>query len=135
MVVNINKSIVRKLLSLYPNITIYDEKVPQNFKTPSFFISTYDQDYNKRLNNKYESTINYDISYFPSDIYKNNEMYEVRTTLLREIRDLDEFRALNIESNITDDVLHIMFDINYSEMKTSDEIKMQNIKVNENIKE
>lgn len=135
MIVDINKSIVRKLLSLYPNITIYDEKVPQNFKTPSFFISTYDQDYNKRLNNKYKSTINYDISYFPNDIYKNNEMYEVRTTLLREIRDLDEFRTLNIKSNITDDVLHIMFDINYSEMKISDEIKMQNIKVNEDIKE
>ena len=135
MIVDINKSIVRKLLSLYPNITIYDEKVPQNFKTPSFFISTYDQDYNKRLNNKYKSTINYDISYFPNDIYKNNEMYEVRTTLLREIRDLDQFRGLNIKSNITDDVLHIMFDVNYSEMKISDEIKMQNIKVNENIKE
>lgn len=135
MIVDINKAIAKKLLSLYPNITIYDEKVPQNFKTPSFFISTYDQDYNKRLNNKYKSTINYDISYFPNDIYKNNEMYEVRTTLLREIRDLDEFRALNIKSNITDDVLHIMFDVNYSEIKISDEIKMQNIKVNENLKE
>lgn len=135
MIVDINKSIVKKLLSLYPNITIYDEKVPQNFKAPSFFISTYDQDYDKRLNNKYKSTINYDISYFPNDIYKNNEMYEVRTILLREIRDLDEFRTLNIKSNITDDVLHIMFDINYSEMKASDEIKMENIKVNENIKE
>lgn len=135
MIVNINKAIAKKLLGLYPNITIYDEKVPQNFKTPSFFISTYDQDYNKRLNNKYKSTINYDISYFPNDVCKNNEMYEVRETLLREIRDLDEFRALNIKSNITDDVLHIMFDVNYSEMKISDEIKMQNIKVNENIKE
>lgn len=135
MIVNINKAIAKKLLGLYPNITIYDEKVPQNFKTPSFFISTYDQDYNKRLNNKYKSTINYDISYFPNDVYKNNEMYEVRTTLLREIRDLDEFRAFNIKSNITDDVLHIMFDVNYSEMKISDEIKMQNIKVNENLKE
>lgn len=135
MIVNINKAIAKKLLSLYPNITIYDEKVPQNFKTPSFFISTYDQDYNKRLNNKYKSTINYDISYFPKDVYKNNEMYEVKTTLLREIRDLDEFRALNIKANITDDVLHIIFDVNYSEMKTSDEIKMQNIKVNENLKE
>lgn len=135
MIVNINKSIVRKLLSLYPDITIYDEKVPQKFKTPSFFISTYDQDYDKRLDNKYKSTVNYDISYFPSDINKNNEMYEVRTTLLREIRDLDEFRSLNVKSNITDDVLHIIFDINYSEMKTSDEIKMNNIKVNENIKE
>lgn len=135
MIVDINKAIVRKLLSLYPDITIYDEKVPQQFETPSFFISTYDQDYNKRINDKYNSTVNYDISYFPNTDYKNNEMYKVRTILLRELRELEDFRAINIKSNITDEVLHIMFDVKYSEIKSKDEIKMQNIKVNENLKE
>ena len=92
-------------------------------------------DYNKRINDKYNSTVNYDISYFPNTDYKNNEMYEVRRILLRELRDLEDFRAINIKSNITDEVLHIMFDVKYSEIKSKDEIKMQNIKVNENLKE
>lgn len=135
MIVDINKAIVRKLLSLYPDITIYDEKVPQQFETPSFFISTYDQDYNKRINDKYNSTVNYDISYFPNTDYKNNQMYKVRTILLRELRELEDFRAINIKSNITDEVLHIMFDVKYSEIKSKDEIKMRNIKLNENVKE
>lgn len=135
MIVDINKAIIRKLLSLYPDITIYDEKIPQQFETPSFFISTYDQDYNKRINDKYNSTVNYDISYFPNTDYKNNEMYKVRTILLRELRELEDFRAINIKSNITDEVLHIMFDVKYSEIKSKDEIKMRNIKLNENVKE
>ncbi|WP_346930279.1 DUF6838 family protein [Clostridium sp.] len=136
MISSINDEVKNKLLSLYPDITIYDEKVPQKFKTPSFFISIYDQDYEKRLNTKYRSTINYDVSYFPNEEYnKNNEMYLVQENLIREFRDIDTFRALNIKANITDDVLHIMFDVKYSEALITNEIKMNNLNTNTGIKE
>lgn len=136
MVSSINDEVKNKLLSLYPGITIYDEKVPQKFKTPSFFISIYDQDYEKRLNTKYESTISYDVSYFPNEEYnKNNEMYIVQENLIREFRDMDTFRALNIKANITDDVLHIMFDVKYSEELITNETKMNNLNTNTGIKE
>ncbi len=136
MVSSINDEVKNKLLSIYPDITIYDEKVPQKFKTPSFFISIYDQDYEKRLNTKYGSTISYDVSYFPNEEYnKNNEMYLVQENLLREFRDLGTFRALSIRANITDDVLHIIFDVKYSEMTVIDDIKMNKLESNTNIKE
>ncbi len=136
MVSSINDEVKNKLLSLYPGITIYDEKVPQKFKTPSFFISIYDQDYEKRLNTKYKSTISYDISYFPHEEYnKNNEMYIVQENLIREFIDMDTFRALNIKANITDDVLHIMFDVKYSEALSINETKMNNLNTNTGIKE
>jgi hypothetical protein len=135
MVSSINEGIKNKLLSIYPDITIYDEKVPQKFKTPSFFISIYNQDYEKRLNEKYRSTVNYDISYFANDEYKNNEMYLVQENLLREFRDIDTFRATNIRSTITDDVLHIMFDVKYSEILIVNYIKMNKLESNTDIKE
>ncbi|HAY3897742.1 TPA: hypothetical protein JRS25_003685 [Escherichia coli] len=136
MVSSINDEVKNKLLSIYPDITIYDEKVPQKFKTPSFFISIYDQDYEKRLNTKYGSTISYDVSYFPNEEYnKNNEMYLVQENLLREFRDLGTFRALSIRANITDDVLHIIFDVKYSEMTVIDDVKMNKLESNTNIKE
>ncbi len=136
MISSINDEVKNKLLSIYPDITIYDEKVPQKFKTPSFFISIYDQDYEKRLNTKYGSTISYDVSYFPNEEYnKNNEMYLVQENLLREFRDLGTFRALSIRANITDDVLHIIFDVKYSEMTVIDDIKMNKLESNTNIKE
>lgn len=136
MVNSINQAIADKLNGLFNNVTIYDEKVPQNFKTPSFFISTYDQDYEKGISDRYSSTVYYDISYFPDSEYRlNNEMYEVRSILLREIRDLGPYRAISIKANITDDVLHIMFDVKYSEAVAVSEIKMNKIETNTNIKE
>lgn len=136
MINSINQSIADKLNSLFNNVTIYDEKVPQDFKTPSFFISIYDQDYEKGISDRYKSTVSYDISYFPNDEYSsNNEMYEVSSILLREIRDLGPYRAINIKANITDDVLHIMFDVKYSEAAAISEIKMNKIKANTNVKE
>ncbi|HAK43708.1 MAG TPA: hypothetical protein DCM59_14645 [Clostridium sp.] len=136
MVDSINGEVKNKLLSVYPDITIYDEKVPQKFKTPSFFISIYEQDYAKRLNTKYRSTISYDISYFPHEEYnKNNEMYLVQESLLRELRDIDTFRAINIRANITDEVLHIMFDVKYSEVLTTNGVKMNKLESNANTKE
>lgn len=136
MVNSINQAIADKLNGLFNNVTIYDEKVPQNFKTPSFFISTYDQDYEKGISDRYRSTVSYDISYFPDSEYSlNNEMYEVRSILLRKIRDLGPYRAINIKANITDDVLHIMFDVKYSEAAAISEIKMNKIETNTNIKE
>lgn len=136
MVNSINQAIADKLNGLFNNVTIYDERVPQNFKTPSFFISTYDQDYEKGISDRYRSMVSYDISYFPNSEYSiNNEMYEVRSILLRELRDLGSYRAINIKANITDDVLHIMFDVKYSETVAANEIKMSKIETNTSIEE
>lgn len=135
MVTKINEAISNKISSLLPNIEIYDEKVPQDFVTPSFFISTYDQSYDEGISRN-KSTINYDVSYFPKDeISKNNEMYGVQILLLRGLRDLGLFRAINLRSNITDDVLHIMFDVKYSEYAAVNEVKMNKLVTDTNIKE
>jgi hypothetical protein len=136
MVSDINKAIKDKLLSLYPDITIYDEKVPQKFKTPSFFISIYDQDYEKRLNTKYRSTVSYNIAYFPNEEYsKNNEMYLVQENLLRELNIIGSYRTINKKANITDDVLHILFDIKYSEILEDTTPKAITSNTNLNVKE
>lgn len=136
MINSINQFIADKLNSLFDNVTIYDEKVPQDFKTPSFFISTYYQDYEKGVSDRYKSTVSYDISYFPNEGYsKNNEMYGMQTVLLREFRELGAFRAINLKSNITDDVLHIIFDVKYLEATAKNEVKMNKIESSTNMKE
>jgi hypothetical protein len=70
MINDVKQAIVNKLLELYPTYTIYDEDVPQNFKKPSFLVTMIEQNYGKRLNNKYNSTIAFDVAYF-SDKGKN----------------------------------------------------------------
>lgn len=125
MINKIKREITNKLIMACP--TIYDEDIPQNFITPSFLVSVIEQDYEKRINAKYKSQISFDIAYF-----SNKDKTEIKEDCLKMqeklLRDFDlvgGFRAGNKRANITDNVLHFMFDITYSEMLIETENKME----------
>lgn len=137
MINDIKECIVETLLEIYPNITIYDEDIPQNFKTPSFLITLTDHQYAKRINNKFDSEISFDISFFSS-----KENYEIKADCLNTQQELfrcfdfiSRYRALDKEATIVDNVLHFKFNVKYSEIKEMDEVKIQNKDINTNIKE
>lgn len=132
MVIN---AIKQKLKELYPNYQVYTDNVPQNFKPPAFVIYVIEQEYNKRLNNKYNGRISLDVAYF-SNKGKNeikSNCLEVQETLLREFDEVGEFRILNKNARITDNVLHMTFDIRYSELKLGEFVKMQTQTTNTNL--
>lgn len=134
MVIN---SITQKLNELYPNCWVYADNVLQNFKTPAFVIYVIEQDYNKRIDNKYNGRIGFDVAYFsdkPASKIKS-DCLEVQETLLREFDEVGEFRILNKNARITDNVLHITFNIRYSELKLGEFAKMQTQTTNTNYKE
>jgi hypothetical protein len=118
MLSDVKQAIVDKLAALYPTFKIYDDNVPQNFKTPSFQIFIFDQDYGKRLGKKYKSLVSFDLAYFSnkkiSDI--RIDCLEVQETLLRELDIAGTYRIQNKQAKITDNVLHITFDVGFSEM-------------------
>ena len=136
MVINATKiAITQKLKELYPNCRVYADNVPQNFKTPTFFIFVIEQEYNKRLDNKYNSRISFDVAYF-SNKGKNeikSDCLNVQETLLREFDEVGEFRTLNKNARITDNVLHVTFEIRYSELKPEEFIPMKDQTTNTNI--
>ena len=135
MINDVKQAIVNKLLELYPTYTIYDEDVPQNFKTPSFLVTVIEQSYGKRLADKYNSTVSFDLAYF-SDKGKNevkSDCQEVQVNLLRAFDLVGTFRAQNLQATIVDNVLHITFDVNYSELKIEEFAKMQKQATNTNI--
>jgi len=127
MISEIKQAIAQKIHELYPSAAIYDEDIPQNFKTPSFLVTVIDQSYGKRLANKYNSTVSFDVAYF-SNKGKNeikSDCQAVQVDILRAFDLLDTFRARNLQANITDNVLHITFDVKYSELKIEEFVKMQ----------
>jgi len=135
MINNIKQAIASKLSEVFTGYKIYDEDIPQNFKKPSFLITVIDQNYGKRLNNKYKSTVSFDLAYF-SDKGKNeikSDCQAVQVNLLRTLNTLDTFRVQNLQANITDNVLHITFDVSYSEIKTKEFAKMQKQTTNTNL--
>ena len=138
MINDIKQAIAQKIHEQYPSSTIYDEDIPQNFKTPSFLVTMIEQGYGKRLANKYNSTVSFDVAYF-SDKGKNevkSDCQAVQVNLLRAFDLVGTFRAQNLQATIVDNVLHITFDVRYSEIKTGEEIpKMQDQVTNTDIKE
>ena len=138
MINEIKQAIAQKIHEQYPSATIYDEDIPQNFKTPSFLVTVIEQSYGKRLANKYNSTVSFDLAYF-SDKGKNeikSDCQAVQVNLLRAFDLVGTFRVQNLQATIVDNVLHITFDVRYSEIKTGEEIpKMQAQATNTDIKE
>lgn len=137
MISEIKQAIADKLEELYPGYTLYDEDIPQNFKKPSFLVTLVEQSYGKRLDNKFNGNVTLDVAYF-SDKGKNeikSDCQAVMVNLLRAFDLLDTFRARNLQANITDNVLHITFDVSYSELKIEWFAKMQKQTTNEYVKE
>ena len=135
MINDIKQAIASKLLEVFPDYTIYDEDIPQNFKTPSFLVTVIEQDYGKRLANKYNSTVSFDVAYF-SDKGKNevkSDCQAVQVNLLRAFDLVGGFRIRNLQATIADNVLHITFNVNYSELKIEEFAKMQKQTTNTNL--
>lgn len=119
MINEIRRAIINKLAELCPSVTRrYLDDVPQNFKPAAFMLSVYEQDHNKRLNTKYKSIVSFDLAYFSdkgaADI--KSDCIAMQEILLRGFDLVGTYRALNKQARITDNVLHLLFDIEYSEM-------------------
>ena len=135
MIDEIKQVIAQKIQEQYPSATIYDENIPQNFKTPSFLVTVIEQSYGKRLDNKYNSTVSFDVAYF-SNKGKNkikSDCQAVQVNLLRAFDLMGGFRAQNLRATIVDNVLHITFDVSYSELKIEEFAKMQTQTTNTNL--
>lgn len=137
MINNIKQCIVNTLLEIYPGTTIYDEDIPQNFKTPSFLITLTDHNYSKRINNKFNGEVSFDISFFSSkdkfDI--KSDYLKTQQYLFRNFDLITKYRVLDKQATIVDNVLHFTFKIKYSEIKSIEESKMVSVELNTNIKE
>lgn len=119
MINEIRQAVINKLAELCPAVTRrYLDDVPQNFKPAAFLLAVYEQDYNKRLSAKYKSTISFDLAYFSdkgaADI--KSDCLAMQEILLRGFDMVGTFRVLNKKARITDNVLHLLFDVEYSEM-------------------
>ncbi len=138
MVDDVKQAIVDELNALFPaadGYAVYDDHVPQDITTPYFLILLTNQDYSKKLNTKYQSTLSFDLAY-----YSNKETTKIRTdchsvqeVILRAFDLVGTYRVKNKKAYITDDVLHITFAITYSEMKEETTVCMQQAETTTNI--
>ena len=129
MINDIKESMAQEVLKLYPDTIIYDEDIPQGFRMPCFLITVVGQDYSKGIVRN-TSEVSFDLSYFsnePSTDIKNDCLL-VQKELFRGFDLLmGKYRCYDKTSEITDNVLHFMFKVKYSEFKVVEEVSMNEL--------
>lgn len=128
MISEIRQAIMDKLAEILPAVTRrYLDNVPQNFKPSAFLLTVIDQEYGKRFSTKYKSTISFDLAYFSdagtADI--KSDCLAKQEVLMRGFDFVGTYKVLNKTARITDNVLHLLFDIRYSEMIPNTDPSMQ----------
>lgn len=120
MINSIKTEIAASLKTAFPTITkryMYDN-IPQNFVSPAFYLTVISHEYGKRINNKFNSVVRFDLAYFSNSIIEeiNSDCLSKQIGILRMFTELSTIRPLNVEARITDNVLHVIFDIRYTEI-------------------
>lgn len=129
--IDVKQEVINKLDSLYPDIPIYDDEVPQGFKEPSFFIKLINGSHTREINTRYKRTYSFDIHYFAGSNEEcesmANELYENMEYLLNYYA-----KGINMKHEIIDRVLHFFVDYKITLIKETEENpKLNNLEVNE----
>ena len=135
MISSVKSAIATKLAEVLPVAKIYDEDIPQNFKTPCFIVSLIDQDYSKRMANRYKSLLSFDVAYHSNKgkTEIKSDCQAVQVALFRAFDTFGTYRAQNKQATIVDNALHFTFDVPYSELKEEPFVAMQTQTTNTNL--
>lgn len=127
LILEMKEVIKNTLIDVFKSFTIYDEKLPEIYETPSFVIMVTNQEYSKRMNNRYKNVVSFEITYYSNEDFTNlkADCFEVHRELVRVFDIIRTYRVINKKSSITDNVLHFTFDIETFEKKVEETVKMQ----------
>ena len=138
MINDVKQAIVDKLSTLFPvadGYKVFDESAPADSTAPYFLIMITKQVYGKKLNTKYQSTLSFDLAYFSDKATTEirADCCGVQEMILKAFDVVGAYRVRNKNAQITENVLHVTFDISYSEMKVEDITYMQQAETSTNI--
>ncbi len=120
---------------------IYTERIEQGLNEPCFFISLLSQDSMQFFSSRYKKNNLFSIQYFPSTdetIAECNDVAQRLNNCLEWINaNGDLIRGTNINSRMTDDVLHASVAYNYFAVSKSEDgvDAMREYSVQSNVKE
>lgn len=118
---SIRDGVTLALSELYPNIDLYDEEIPQDFKRPSFFVKLLTMGQNKEIGRRFLRSHSFDIHYFPPLDEYNKYGHAMAESLYSNLLTIEIdgaiYRVTGANHNIVDRTLHFMFDLNFHVLK------------------
>lgn len=127
-------SLAAAIKEFAPNATIYSEKIPQNFKTPCFYIHCINHNQQLLTGGKRKMTM-IEIVFFPTENggNANTEMILAAEQLVEYMsiveHDGKEYKGIGASTSFSDEELHYIANYNYNTLRSSDAEKMQTLKV------
>ena len=109
---------------IFPNVTIYGEKVKQGFEEPCFFIKILSSGQDKELNRIYKRNISFDIHYFSDAADINSDCLDMADSLYEALEYVplgnSLYRTNEMKHEVVDGVLHFLLQFNYKVIKEID---------------
>ena len=137
MVESLYKAIAAECRSSVPELKkIYRDNIPQNMEFPCIFVEIVETTAKRRLSERQRIKQNFDVQYFPDDESENRrkECEKVKQKMLRRFdvisADGISFYVRSKSASIVDDVLHLMFDVTYTEYEEKEIPKMEEMNTN-----
>lgn len=137
MVESLYKAIAAECRSSVPELKkIYRDNIPQNMEFPCILVEITKTTANRRLSERQRIKQNFDVQYFPGDESENcrKECEKVKQKMLRRFdvvsADGISFYVRNKNASIVDDVLHLLFDVTYTEYEKKEIPKMEEMNTN-----
>lgn len=115
---------------------IYRDNIPQNAEPPFILVLVIDTDVGRRLADRQRIKQSFDVQYFPGGEVQDyrKECEKVKQEMLRRFdvigADGISFYVREKNANVTDDVLHFLFSVTYTEYRETAEPKMEELKTN-----
>lgn len=137
MVESLYKAIAAECRSSVPELKkIYRDNIPQNMEFPCILVEIVETTAKRRLSERQRIKQNFDVQYFPGDESENRrkECEKVKQEMLRRFdvisADGISFYVRSKSASIVDDVLHLMFDVTYTEYEEKEVPKMEEMNTN-----
>lgn len=131
MISEIKQGIKDKLKEVYPTgYTIYDEELPAAYNKPAFYLTLTNQNYNRQMNNRFTSLLSFDLAYYSNSPELRSDCIQMQQNLLKAFHTVGSYHVLNRNAKIIENVLHITFEVRYSEVMEEEVIPMQQQHIN-----
>lgn len=137
MVESLYKAIATECRSSVPELKkIYRDNIPQNMEFPCILVEITETTAKRRLSERQRIKQNFDVQYFPGNESENRrkECEKVKQKMLRRFdvvsADGISFYVRNKNASIVDDVLHLLFDVTYTEYEKKEIPKMEEMNTN-----
>lgn len=114
---DVRRAVMSALAARFPDTRVYGEKSAQGFVTPAFFVFMFPVYHTQELGRRYLRRHSFDVHYFPTGDYENDEMHDVAEQLYDVLEIINAngkpIRGTAMRHEIVDGVLHFFVDYSF----------------------